>query len=76
MANIVWDKTPALWTAQLDDVPVCVLRSKDIGGCIAHWLDGRLWAAPLHLPRAMPQPTRFFSHFEEAKLAVEQSLLG
>lgn len=75
MAKLVWTETPAAWTAVLDDVPVCVLRKKDIGGCIAQWLDGRLWSAPRHLPRAMPQPTRFFSRFEEARQAVEQALL-
>ena len=75
MANIIWSETPAAWTALLNNVPVCILKSKDIGGCTAQWLDGRLWSAPLHLPRAMPQPTRFFSRLEEAKLAVEQSLI-
>jgi len=74
MANITWTETPALWTALINEVPICVLKAKDIGGCTAHWLDGRLWAAPGHLPRATPQPTRFFSKFEEARQAVEQTL--
>jgi hypothetical protein len=75
MANIIWSESPAMWTAMLGEVPVCVLKAKDIGGCTAQWLDGQLWAAPRHLPRAMAQPTRFFAHLEEAKWAVEQSLL-
>ncbi len=76
MATVTWSEASALWTAMLDDVPVCVLKPKDIGGCTAHWLQGRMWAPPSHLPRALPQPTRFFSTMAEAKQAVEQSLLA
>jgi hypothetical protein len=76
MADISWNQTPTLWTASLDGAPVCNLKAKDIGGCTASWLDGRLWAPPAHLPKAMPQPTRFFAGFEEARSAVEQQLIG
>lgn len=57
-----------------DDVAVCSLKAKDIGGWSASWLNGQLWAPPAHLPKAQPQDTRFFTAFEEAKLAVEQQL--
>lgn len=74
MANITWKEAPATWTALLDDVPVCTQKCKDIGGCAASWLDGRLWAPPSHMPKAAPQPTRFFTGVEEAKTAVEATL--
>jgi hypothetical protein len=74
MPNITWKKAPSSWTALVDDVAVCTLKCKDIGGCTASWLDGRLWAPPSHLPKATPQPTRFFAGVEEAKSVVEQSL--
>jgi hypothetical protein len=74
MAILRWEETPSVWTASLDGIPVCTLKPKDIGGCIASWLDGRLWAPPAHLPKAMPQPTRFFADLQEAKAAVEQTL--
>jgi hypothetical protein len=74
MASLNWTETPTLWTASLGEVPVCALKAKDIGGCTASWLDDRLWSPPSHLPKAKPQPTRFFSDFAEAKLAVEQQL--
>jgi hypothetical protein len=74
MANITWNNTPSLYTALLDEVPVCTLKVKDIGGVAASWLDQRLWPAPAHLPKAPPQPTRFFANLEEAKQAVEQML--
>ncbi|MDZ7938811.1 MAG: hypothetical protein U5M53_11255 [Rhodoferax sp.] len=76
MANIVWNDSPGLCTALLDDVPVCTLKIKDIGGVAASWLDGRLWAPPSHMPKATPQETRFFMGLDEAKQAVEQTLLG
>ncbi len=74
MAPIHWNETPTLWTALLGDVPVCTLKAKDIGGCTASWTGDRLWAPLPHMPRAAPQPTRFFSSFEEARQAVEQQL--
>lgn len=74
MANITWKEAPSLWTAQLDGVPVCSLKGKDIGGWAASWLDDRLWAPPAHLPKATPQPTRFFVNLTEAKTAVELAL--
>ncbi len=74
MANITWKEAPSLWTALLDGVPVCALKGKDIGGWAASWLDARLWAPPAHLPKATPQPTRFFTDLTEAKTAVEQTL--
>jgi hypothetical protein len=74
MANLSWQETPLVSTAYLDDVPVCALKTKDIGGCIASWLDGRLWPAPAHLPKASPQPTRFFANVADARAAVEQLL--
>jgi len=76
MANIHWNDTPSLCTASLDDVPVCTLKLKDIGGWIAQWTGERLWAPPSHMPKATPQPTRFFPALDEAKAAVEKALLG
>jgi hypothetical protein len=76
MPSITWSDTPPGVTAMLDGVAVCTLKSKDIGGCAASWLDGRLWAPPAHLPKATPQSTRFFMGLAEAKQAVEQTLLG
>jgi len=76
MASITWNETPSVSIALLDDVPVCSLKSKDIGGVAASWLDGRLWAAPSHTPKAAPQPMRFFMGLQDAKTAVEQVLLG
>lgn len=60
----------------LDDLPICSLKSKDIGGCAATWLDNRLWPPPPHLPKAAPQATRFFASVDEAKAAVDQALSG
>jgi hypothetical protein len=74
MINIAWKETPRVWTALLDDVPICALRKKDIGGWAASWLDDRLWAPPGHMPKAAPQPIRFFTDLAEAKSAVEQAL--
>ncbi len=74
MAQVSWTETPTLWTASQNGMPVCSLKAKDIGGCTASWLNGRLWAPPAHMPRAMPQPTRFFAGFDEAREAVEQQL--
>ena len=74
MAAITWKEAPRLWTALVDDVPVCTLKGKDIGGWAASWLDDRLWPPPGHLPKAAPQTTRFFTNLEEAKAAVEQTL--
>jgi hypothetical protein len=74
MANVSWSEAPSVWIASLDNVAVCALKTKDIGGCVASWLDGRMWAPPVHLPKATPQPTRFFMGLTEAKEAVEQAL--
>ena len=74
MANITWIENKPTWTALLDNVPVCTLRTKDIGGCTADWLDGRMWAPPAHMPKATPQTTRFFGGVDEAKQAVELAL--
>lgn len=74
MATITWKETPPVWTALLDDAPVCTLKGKDIGGWTASWLGERLWPAPTHLPKATPQATRFFTDREEAKAAVETEL--
>ncbi len=76
MANISWNDSPALYTALLDGVPVCELKTKDIGGVTASWLNERLWPPPSHLPKAAPQPTRFFSDVKDAKTEVERALLG
>jgi len=76
MADVRWSEAPSVWTASLDNVAVCTLKTKDIGGCAASWLDGHLWAPPSHLPKATPQPTRFFMGVDEAKAAVEQVLLA
>ncbi|PQA76163.1 hypothetical protein [Rhodoferax sp. TS-BS-61-7] len=74
MAHITWNDTPTVYTALLDDVPVCTLKVKDIGGVAASWLDERLWPPPSHMPKAPPQPTRFFIDLAEAKAAVEEML--
>ncbi len=76
MANVIWQDSPGLYTALVDGVPVCELKPKDIGGVTASWLNDRLWAPPGHMPKAMPQPTRFFPGLEDAKSAVEQTLQG
>jgi hypothetical protein len=76
MAEVRWNQNPGVWTATLDGEPVCSLRAKDIGGVVASWLNGRLWAPPAHSPKAIPQPTKFFHAVDEAKSAVEQVLLG
>lgn len=76
MANIRWNNTPSQCIALLDDVQVCALKLKDIGGWTASWTDDRLWAPPAHLPKAMPQATRFFPALDEAKAAVEKALAG
>ena len=74
MANISWKDSPMLYVALLDDVPVCELKPKDIGGVTASWLNDRLWAPPSHMPKAAPQRTQFFFGVDEAKLAVEEVL--
>ena len=74
MAHITWNDTPTVYTALLDDVPVCTLKVKDIGGVAASWLDERLWPPPSHRPTAPPPPTRFFFDLAEAKAAVEEML--
>jgi len=75
MTHVTWDHNPpTTWTAMADGQALCSIKRKDIGGWTAVWMDERLWPAPPHLPKAMPQPTRFFSSLEEAKLAVEQAL--
>lgn len=76
MAQLTWNDAPGVCTALMDEVPVCALKIKDIGGVAASWLDERLWPAPSHLPKAMPQPTRFFTTMDEAKAAVEDMLKG
>ena len=75
MTHVTWDHNPpTTWTAMADGQALCSIKRKDIGGWTAVWMDERLWPAPPHLPKAMPQPTQFFSSLEEAKLAVEQAL--
>jgi hypothetical protein len=74
MRNVTWNHTPPSWTAALDGDTVCTLKGKDIGGWTASWSGERLWPAPAHLPKATPQPTRFFMDLDEAKAAVEQAL--
>lgn len=75
MAHLSWDhKPPTTWNAVVDGASICSVRRKDIGGWTAVWEDERLWPAPPHLPKAMPQQMRFFSSLEEAKAAVEQAL--
>jgi hypothetical protein len=76
MAHITWNDTPTVYTALLGDVPVCTLKVKDIGGVTASWLDDHLWPPPSHMPKAAPQPTRFFPALDEAKAAVEKALEG
>lgn len=76
MAHLTWNDTPAAYTALLNDVPVCALKPKDIGGVAASWLDDHLWPPPAHMPKAPPQPTRFFATLAEAKQAVEEALKG
>ena len=72
MAVVTWQEVKPYWTALLDEVPTCTLKGKDIGGWSATWLGDRLWAPPAHLPKATPQPMRFFVDLAEAKAAVEQ----
>ncbi len=75
MAHVTWDHTPpTTWIAMVNGQATCSVKRKDIGGWTAGWTDDRLWPAPAHLPKAMPQPMRFFSSLEEAKLAVEHAL--
>ena len=75
MKHVTWDNDPpTTWTATVEGQALCAIKRKDIGGWTAIWTDERLWPAPSHMPKAMPQPTRFFSSLEEAKLAVEQAL--
>lgn len=75
MAHVSWDNNlPTTWTAMVDGKAICSIKRKDIGGWTAAWADDRLWPVPAHLPKAMPQPTRFFSSLEEALAAVEQAL--
>lgn len=76
MALVIWSESPNAWTALLNDVPVCTLKMKDIGGCMASWLNGLVWAPPAHMPKATPQVTCFFSNVDEAKQAVEQRLFA
>lgn len=75
MAEVNWNETPLESTALLDGIPVCSIKTKDIGGCIANWLNGRKWGPPAHLPKATPQDSKFFPDKESAKLAVEHALL-
>lgn len=77
MATVTWNHNPpSTWVATVDGQAVCSIKRKDIGGWTAGWSDERLWPVPSHLPKATPQPTRFFSDLDEAKLAVEQALAG
>lgn len=77
MAPVTWNHLPPItWIATLDGQEVCTIKRKDIGGWTAGWMGERLWPAPSHLPKAMPQLTRFFGTLEEAKLAVEQALVA
>lgn len=75
MAHISWDHSPpTTWIATVDGQAVCSVKRKDIGGWTAAWTDERLWPPPAHLPKATPQPMRFFGSLEEAKAAVEVAL--
>ena len=75
MAHVTWDqKPPTSWLAVVEGEAVCTLTRKDIGGWNATWEGERLWPPPAHLPKATPQPMRFFSSLDEAKAAVEREL--
>lgn len=74
MVQVVWKEAPTTWTACVDNAPVCSLKVKDIGGCMASWQNGNLWTPPAHMPKAAPQTTCFFPDLDEAKRAVEQQL--
>lgn len=75
MAHVIWEHNPPItWVGTVDGQAVCSVKRKDIGGWTAAWMDERLWPPPAHLPKAQPQPTRFFSGLDEAKQAVEQAL--
>jgi len=77
MALVTWNQnSPTTWIATMDGQEVCTIKRKDIGGWTAGWTEERLWPAPSHLPKATPQPTRFFGALEDAKLAVEQALMA
>ncbi|TXH90856.1 MAG: hypothetical protein E6Q78_03490 [Rhodoferax sp.] len=72
MAEVTWTHTPPIWTAMVNGEVVCTLKGKDIGGWTANWVGERLWPAPLHMPKATPQATRFFMDLNEAKAEVAQ----
>lgn len=73
--NVIWTpQPPTSWVATENGQAVCTLKGKDIGGWTATWEGDRLWHPPAHMPKAKPQPMRFFSSLEEAKAAVEQAL--
>ena len=75
MAHVTWDHNPpTTWIANVDSQALCSIKRKDIGGWAAAWTGERLWPPPSHLPKAMPQPTQFFSSLEDAKQAVEDAL--
>lgn len=76
MTTMTWKHSPPVWLAEVNGEPVCTLKGKDIGGWTASWNGDRLWPAPAHLPKATPQPTRFFMDIDEAKAAVEAALAG
>ena len=77
MAAVTWDHNPpTTWIAMVDGQACCSVKRKDIGGWTAAWTDDRLWPVPVHLPKAVPQPTKFFSSLEEAKQAVEDALVA
>ena len=76
MSPVSWTHNPPHWIATVDGQTVSTLKGKDIGGWTATWAGDRLWPAPPHMPKAMPQPMRFFPNLDAAKAAVEAAWLS
>ena len=75
MSLVTWKQMPPTsWVAVMNGQPLCTLKGKDIGGWTACWEGERVWPPPAHLPKAMPQPTKYFGSLDEAKAAVEKVL--
>lgn len=74
MTAVAWSLVGSAWVAHLNGVEVCNLKPKDIGGWTACWVGDRTWPPPTHMPKAMPQSTKFFMDLADAKKSVEVAL--